>query len=362
MVFDRLDQHPGTRFLFVAALVVVVVAGLRAASTILLPMFLAFFLAILTLPMVAWLQKRKVPTLLAIALSVLAEVGVVGFMVLLAMQSLKDLQARLPRYLIRLEELWAGWVAELRHADFPGAELLARELQNRTLFDPSQAMEVAGVAIAKVFAIASMLVLVILIVLFVLSEATVFPAKFRAILGRKASPSSRLAKIVAEVQAYLWIKTVISLATGILLGLWCWIMGLDFPLLLGFIAYVLNYIPTIGSIVASIPAIFLALVQVGLGHAVLVTVGYLAVNTVFGNLLEPNLMGRRLGLSTLVVLLSLMFWGWVWGPLGALLSVPLTMVVKIMLENTPDLRWVAVLLDKSAPTPGEEREAEAEGG
>ena len=157
--------------------------------------------------------------------------------------------------------------------------------------------------------------------------------------------------MVTEVQEYLGIKTFISLATGILLGAWCWVMGLDFPVLLGLMAFVLNYVPTVGSIIASAPAILLALIQVGFGHAVLVGAGFFAVNGVFGNLIEPNLLGRRLGLSTLVVILSLIFWGWVWGPVGALLAVPLTMIVKIMLENTSDLRWVAVLLDKAPPDP-----------
>ena len=127
-------------------------------------------------------------------------------------------------------------------------------------------------------------------------------------------------------------------------------MDLDFPILLGIVGFVLNYVPTIGSVIASIPAILLALIQVGLGHAFLVAGGYLVINTIFGNIIEPNLLGRRLGLSTLVVILSLLFWGWAWGPVGALLAVPLTMVVKIGLENTQDLKWVAVLLDKNPPS------------
>ncbi len=123
------------------------------------------------------------------------------------------------------------------------------------------------------------------------------------------------------------------------------LLGLDFALVWGVVAFLLNYIPTIGSIIAAVPAVLLAAVQLGFGRAVLIAAGYVVVNTVLGNLVEPALMGRRLGLSTLVVFLSLVFWGWVWGPVGMLLSVPLTMVVKILLENTDDLRWVAVLLD-----------------
>ncbi|NNL30994.1 MAG: AI-2E family transporter, partial [Gemmatimonadetes bacterium] len=122
------------------------------------------------------------------------------------------------------------------------------------------------------------------------------------------------------------------------------------PILLGLVAFLLNYVPTVGSILAAIPALLLSIILVGtVGHAVVVSLGYVVVNTLFGNIIEPNLMGRRLGLSTLVVILSLLFWGWAWGPLGALLSVPLTVIVKIWLENTTDLRWVAILLDKEPP-------------
>jgi AI-2 transport protein TqsA len=111
----------------------------------------------------------------------------------------------------------------------------------------------------------------------------------------------------------------------------------------------MSFIPTIGAIIAAIPGIALALILHGEASAIFVFIGYLVIDLFFGNLLEPSIMGRRMGLSTLVVVLSLLFWGWVWGPVGALLSVPLTMVTKITLENVPDLRWIAVLLDQVPP-------------
>ena len=153
---------------------------------------------------------------------------------------------------------------------------------------------------------------------------------------------------------------MVSAATGLVLGLWASVMNLEFPLLLGLIALVLNYVPTVGSMIAAVPAVLLSIVLFGsVPHALGVAMGYVVVNVLFGNILEPNLLGRRLGLSTLVVILSLLFWGWAWGPLGALLSVPLTVMVKIWLENTHDLRWVAVLLDKSPPPVPVGGEAEA---
>jgi AI-2 transport protein TqsA len=187
---------------------------------------------------------------------------------------------------------------------------------------------------------------------FILAEASVFPSKFRSVLGSGGEDMGRFTKVIGEVLEYLVIKTGVSLGTGLTIGLWAWFMGLDFPILLGLIGFVLNYVPTIGSILAAIPAILLATIQFGgVGPVVVVATGYLVINVIFGNLLEPHLLGRRLGLSTLVVILSLIFWAWVWGPVGALLAVPLTMVVKIMLENTEDLRWIAVLLDKEPPPP-----------
>ena len=191
---------------------------------------------------------------------------------------------------------------------------------------------------------------VLLVMAFLLAEATVFPFKFRAILGPQADDGLRLTKVIGEVQEYLGIKTAVSLTTGLLIGLVAWLLGLDLPILLGLIGFVLNYIPTVGSILAAVPAVVLSLLQFGTpGHLVAVLAAYVAINTVFGNIIEPSLLGRRLGLSTLVVILSLLFWAWLWGPVGALLAVPLTMVVKIMLENTEDLRWIAILLDKSPP-------------
>jgi AI-2 transport protein TqsA len=341
------DWGPGARFLLTMASVVVVVAGLRAAAPILLPFSMALFLAVLSLPITLWLQKRGVPSGLAIPLAVLLDLAVFGLLVLLASQSVADFQDRLPRYASRLQNLSNVWIESLQERGIPAGEYVSTEL-----ISSSAIIDFVGGTLSRVASFLSNAFLVILILVFMLSEATVFPAKFRALLGKGGVPGDlgRFAKITGEVLEYLVIKTLVSVATGICIGLWAWTMQLDFPILLGLIGFVLNYVPTIGSILAAIPAVLLALVQFGgLGPALVVVGGYLVINVAFGNLLEPQLLGRRLGLSTLVVFLSLVFWAWVWGPVGALLAVPLTMVVKIMLENTQDLRWVAILLDKEAP-------------
>ena len=144
--------------------------------------------------------------------------------------------------------------------------------------------------------------------------------------------------VTGQVQRYLAIKTVTSLVTGLLVGVWVGMMGLDFAVVWGLVAFMLNYIPNIGSIVAAVPAVLLAVIQLGVGPGIAVALGYLVINITMGNLVEPALLGRSLGLSTLVVFLSLIFWGWMWGTVGMLLSVPLTMMTKIFLENSEDLK------------------------
>jgi len=341
---DRIAQGQGARFLLVAACVVIVVAGLRQAAPILLPFAVATFLAILTLPITMGLRSRGVPSFLAIFLAVVVDVAVLALAVLLVSQSVTDLQSRVPEYIARFDAMQGAWVESVEARGIPLGDYVSGNVLNA-----ERAVDFVTTGLQRLLSLASNSVLVILIMLFILAEATIIPAKFRAVLGTTTEDMGRLAKIVGEVQTYLGIKTLISLVTGILVGVWAWIMGLDFPILLGIIGFLLNFIPTIGSILAAIPAVALAMVSYGVGHSVGVAAGYLVVNIIFGNLVEPSLMGRRLGLSTVVVILSLLFWGWVWGPVGMFLSVPLTMIVKIMLENTEDLRWVAVLLDKEVP-------------
>ncbi|HPP81444.1 MAG TPA: AI-2E family transporter, partial [Deltaproteobacteria bacterium] len=153
------------------------------------------------------------------------------------------------------------------------------------------------------------------------------------------------------VGRYVAIKTLISIATGLSIMLWLTAIGVDYAVLWGLIAFLMHYIPNIGSLVAAIPAILFSVVDAGTTTAILAAAGYAIVNLVFGNIVEPIFMGRGLSLSTLVVFLSLIFWGWVLGPIGMLLSAPLTMVFKIAFDSFPSTKWISVLLDASVPLP-----------
>ena len=165
-----------------------------------------------------------------------------------------------------------------------------------------------------------------------------------AILGDAEDALTNFDTFINNVKHYMAIKTVVSLATGIVIAIWLAVIGVDFPVLWGLLAFFLNYVPNIGSIIAAIPAVLLATLQLGIVQALTAAAGYIVVNMVVGGVIEPRFMGRGLGLSTLVVFLSLIFWGWVLGPVGMLLSVPLTMTIKIALNSSEDTRWLAVLL------------------
>jgi AI-2 transport protein TqsA len=156
-----------------------------------------------------------------------------------------------------------------------------------------------------------------------------------------------------DMNHYVVMKTGVSVGTGVLTGVWLAILGVDFPVLWGFLAFLLNYVPSLGVVIAAVPAVLLALIQFGLGRALLVAVGYLAVNIVVGSILEPRIVGRGVGLSTLVVFLSLVLWGSIFGLVGMVLCVPITMTLKFALETNEQTRWFAVLLGRE-PTQGKD--------
>jgi len=337
---DR-ELQRGWRLLLGAAALVVVIAGLKAASVFFLPLFLALFLTILSLPLLRWLRGHRVPAVAAIALTMLAVVAILGLVALVLSASIDSLTEKLPAYQEQAREgagRLLGWL-EVRGID------LAERISTEAL-DLGAVVNVIGNTFRGVATALSSFLLVLLMLIFMLWESIILPGKLAVAERRGHFDFARLAPIVSRVQRYLILKTAVSLATGMAVGLVTFFVGLDFALFWGFIAFVLNYIPNVGSLLAALPAIALSLIQLGPARTLVIAAGYLVINVVFGNLVEPAVMGRGLRLSPLAIFLSLIFWGWLWGALGMILSVPLTVSLKILFENTEDLTWVAALLDR----------------
>jgi predicted PurR-regulated permease PerM len=338
---DATPKKAGSGYLLNCASLVVIVAGLKLAGQVLVPLLIAVFMAIVCLPLVQRLQRQRVPRALAILLVLSGLISLLTGFGFVVGGSADELTQVLPGYRDRFQGVTATFSNWL-HTH--GIEVSPDALVTR--FDkPILALISEGAK--AVAAVVSNTLLVVLTTLFILFEAEGFPAKFRAAFHRPDSDLERFHRFARDMQTYLGVKTATSMATGLIIGLFVWALDIDFPLLLGLMAFLLNFIPTLGSIIAAIPAVMLAIISPGGGTVFLVIGGYAGVNVSIGNLLEPQLMGKELGLSPMVVFLSLVFWGWVWGPVGMLLSVPLTMVGKIFLAHTEGFSWVAVLLGDS---------------
>ena len=333
-----------TRWLVAAAAFTVVVAGMRQAQSILTPVLLAAFLAVIGAVPLAWLARKGLPKWAALLLVLGAGVVIVLTLVALVGTSLDGFASKLPEYQKRLEVQKRDLVDWLAGR---GVDLSAPAEQEG--MNPQRLLSLAGAAASAVGSLFGDAALILLLFIFMMVEGSMMRSKLSAIWGDAPDRLARVDRVLENVRHYVAIKTWISFLTGVLVAVWLTILGVDYPLLWGLVAFCFNFVPNIGSIIAAVPAVCLALLQIGLPSALYTAVGYIVINNVLGNVVEPRIMGRGLGLSTLVVFLSLVFWGWVSGPVGMFLSVPLTMIAKIALEGSRETKWVGVLLGAGPP-------------
>lgn len=329
-----------SRVLVSAAALVVIIAGIKLASSLVVPLLLAAFLAMVTSPFVAWLRRHRVPAILAVLAALAVDlVALAGFAVALG-QGLAGFERKIPVYVQSLDAMSASVSGWLQSKGLP-AEAVGQAVA------PDSAFAVVQSVIASFALLLKDIALVLLLLVFMLLEATGIGGKLRHALA--PDDFARLEQIAHDVNRYLFVKLCASAATGVLCGAICVVVGVDFPIVWALTAFLLNFVPTVGSFVATVLPTGVALVQLGPGSAALVALGYIAVNSVIGNFVEPRVLGRTLGLSPLVVLLAMVLWGWLLGPAGAVLAVPLTTLVKIVADGVPALHGVAVALGPAAP-------------
>jgi predicted PurR-regulated permease PerM len=327
------------KVLLVSASLIIVLAGIKAASAIVVPFLLSVFIAMSCSPIINWANRYKVPRFLAVILVILLIV-IFGFVLAgLVGQSMNEFSQNMPKYREQLVQEFAWLIGQLNTFNIS----IDKE-QLLSYFDPGVAMSMVTNLLSSLGGVLTNFLLILLIVVFMLFEAESVPKKIHIALDDPGMKIQQIDKFLVSVKNYLVIKTLVSLGTGLIIGLWLYFLGVDHYMLWAMLAFLLNYIPNIGSIIAAVPAVLLAFVQLGAGAAGLTALGFVVSNMFMGNIIEPRYMGRGLGLSTLVVFLSLIFWGWLLGTVGMLLSVPLTMIVKIALESSQDTRWIALLL------------------
>ncbi|MEO0446287.1 MAG: AI-2E family transporter [Verrucomicrobiota bacterium] len=366
-------RNTGLKFLLSMACLVLVLGGLKVAAEFFIPILLGLFLAVLSLPLTNWLEVRRVPRLIAVFCAVAVDLMVVSLLVFVTITIMPDFQASAAKYETEAREQvmrnavalqdwvdgtfgpvqdWvAGNIGEGELADSPEKVLDLQSVAEQILSLDSLISVVAWVnqvnIVQTMISLVTKTFFAFIIMIFFLAEAQQFAGKIERMVEARGPNFRRFSRAGRELQQYLGIKTLASLATGVLAGLVCVLFGVEFALLWALIAFFFNFVPTVGSLVAAIPPILVAMLQLGFWPSVLIAICYLAINLVIGTFVEPTMLGHEFGISTVVVIISVLFWGWLWGPVGMFLAVPLTMVLKMMLEGSDDFRWLAVAMSKN---------------
>lgn len=329
----------GLKVVIMLGMLVIILVGIKVAAEIIVPFILALFIAIILNPMIRRLERIRVPRVLAITFVISVIIFFMAVLLAYLGTTLNELTRTLPQYrslLISPLQTLDPWLQRV------GISVSVDDLVK--YIDPNAAMTLVTSLITQLSNAMTSIFLLLLTVVFMLIEVPQLPVKLQQLMSRPAEGMGAIQRALDSVSHYLVLKTAISLVTGLVVWIMLAMLDVRFAFVWGLLAFSLNYIPNIGSVLAAIPPVAQVLVFSGLYDALLVVAGYLAINLVFGNIIEPRMMGRGLGLSTLVVFLSLIFWGWLLGPVGMLLSVPLTIAVKIALEQNEGGKSIAVLL------------------
>ncbi|MEO7330248.1 MAG: AI-2E family transporter [Minicystis sp.] len=319
---------------------VVVIAGLKYAGPFLVPVLFGATLAAVSSPIATWVTRHGLPSVAGALVAVLLDAAILGLMGLVVVLAGGELQEKVPIYLARVSEGLDVIAVALTRKGIPvDAGALGGELH----MDKMMPL-VGGAAVTIVDAVTT-LVVVLLVAFFGLCEIVGLGDKIHGALVDPERTFVRVDRIVREIQRYLAIKMLTSLIVACFAFALLKLLRVELALLLTLLLFLLHFVPNIGAAVATVPAVAVALVSRGPGTAAMVGVGYFLINMLVGNVFEPRVLGKSLGLSPLMVFLGMLFWGWLWGPAGALLSVPLMMIGKIVLENTRDLAWIARLAE-----------------
>lgn len=351
--FDRLffiywrimeqSQVSLTKALVAIAAIIIILAGIKAAAEIVVPFLLSLFIAIICSPIIKFMTKRRIP--LGIAISLLLGLIILVFLFLTGMvnNAIQEFTGSIPQYKLLLTARLQTIFALVKEYQLP-ISISQEDILSK--FDPSAVMNLVSRLLLSFSGVLSNIFVLFLVVIFMLLESPM--AKYKLALALSPDNVSNekyyIDQVLEGVIGYLGIKTVVSALTGLSVWILLMILNVQYAVLWGVLAFLLNYIPNIGSFLAGIPIVLQALLLNGFSVGLTVLAGVVGINMLFGNVLEPKMMGKRLGLSTLVVFLSLLFWGWLLGTVGMLLSVPLTMALKIALGSNPSSRRYAILL------------------
>lgn len=344
---------PAQRLLITSAALGITLLVMRYAAVVIVPVLLALVVTMAVSPVLAWLIRHRVPPVLAWLITVVLTTAAVVFVFVLVgvgvARLVGVLQSAVPDLRARLNDA----VAQLDHAGIKVSGLIGAD----GLLTPQRIVHVAVGLLQTARRVLGGVALTLLIVYFMLAEAITLQLKF-SMTPPAASPTlQRLELFTRDMRSFVQATTLIGLINGVAIGVFLWLLGIDFPVMWAVFAFFMTFIPTLGFFLAVLPPVFIALITVSWKEALLVFVGYLVIYIFTGMMRSGRFVGRRLNLSPLAILLSIVLWGWVLGLMGGLLAVPMTLLVRrLFVEAYDESRWMTDLLGRPAraePPPAE---------
>jgi predicted PurR-regulated permease PerM len=323
----------------IVASFIIVIAGLMNAVNIINPILMGLFVSIICAQPLNWLRSKKVPKTLALIIVIVVITAIFVGLTEIIGSSLSSFKGNVDLYERNLK---ASGKSLLEYLNKRGITISLSKISD--LFDVSKVMKLTSSVLTSLGSIMGNALTIFFLMIFLLLELDSFQLKTKIILKNSKNSHAYFNTITKNIRDYLTIKTGTSLLTGLLIWICLKIIGVDYAVIWALIAFLLNYIPNIGSIIAAFPAMLFSLVQLGLPGVIWTTTAFLVVNMIIGNIIEPKVMGKGLGLSTYIVFVSLLIWGFILGTVGMFLSVPLTMAMKIVLEQDEKTKWIAILL------------------
>jgi len=340
-------MSPFVRAIGVGAGIVIVLGGLKLAGEVLSPIIFATWLAILCLPIVRSLERKGWPRWAWMLLLIVAVVGLFVALGAFVFLTIGQVRRRLPEYLVQVNMLAAQLQTVLDRFDIDLSNI------NGDMLDPGTVLRTATNVLGQTINGVIFGLLLVVGVIFMILESDRIGVKLRYGLGSDSPLVRQLTQFSDSMQQFFYLRTINNLIVAVGAGVFLVILRIDFAVAWAVLIFFLSYIPNIGIILACIPAVVLALLQHGPVTAVIVVVGLTAINYIGDWALTPRLMSQGLGLSQLTVFLSFFFWAYIFGAVGGLLSVPLTLLVKLLLEISDSTRWLAVLMGDKAPRPAD---------
>ncbi len=330
-------------YFFYLATSVVILAGLKVASEIVIILFLAIFIASIISSLLNFLQKGKVPKFI----SYLIVLSIISIFVLLMYYiiniSLKDFLSNLSSYEQGLNDLIVNSISFVEQYGYTvNKDQIMKTLNLSSFFGFTTGI------IGDIGSFLSKFLLIVIGIAFILAESKSFETKLKIIFKSNAQKLKHFNLFSHNIQKYFVVKSTTSFLTGFIITVTLLYFEIDYPILWGVLAMIFNFVPVVGSIIAAIPAVLLSLLNADVNTTIILIVLYMTINISISNIIEPKLMGKELGLSPLVIFFSLILWGWILGIVGMFLAVPITMTLKIAFNSNKSTHWIAILMSDIA--------------